>query len=97
MSLEIFAPCVLGYVESICCENDCQNWSPHIGRSELMPRTCPQVSLNLESKSSHVRKANKKAMLAGAGADYRSKTGHAFSAENPYGRRDPQDKRQFSR
>lgn len=57
----------------------------------------PKVSLNLESKSSHVRKANKKAMLAGAGADYRSKTGHAFSAENPYGRRDPQDKRQFSR
>lgn len=54
-----------------------------------------QVPLNLESKSSHVRKANKKAMLAGS--EYRRKTGHAFSAENPYGKRDAQDKRQFSR
>jgi ATP-dependent RNA helicase DDX18/HAS1 len=54
------------------------------------------VSLNLESKRANVRKLgnpeNKK------GADYRRlKTGHAFSASNPYGKRAEGDKRQFVR
>ena len=56
-----------------------------------------QVNLNLESKSSNVRKANKKAMLAGAGADYRRKTGPAFSADTPYEETDDSDTRQFTR
>lgn len=54
--------------------------------------TPPRINLGLESKSAHTRKAHKKE----GGADFRRKgTGHAFSAENPYGRRDVDDKRQF--
>ncbi|KAK9816761.1 hypothetical protein WJX72_004846 [[Myrmecia] bisecta] len=51
----------------------------------------PRVNLNLESKASHVRKAKQ-------GADYRrqGKSGHAFSASNPYGKRALGDNRQFS-
>ena len=52
-----------------------------------------QVTLNLESKASHTRKQK-----AQPGADYkRSKTGHAFSANNPYGKKPPGDQRQFAR
>ncbi|EFJ44723.1 hypothetical protein VOLCADRAFT_76220 [Volvox carteri f. nagariensis] len=62
----------------------------------------PRVNLQLESHSSHSRKA---ARLSGAGggpkggADYRRGmgTGHKFSASNPYGKRDAGDKRQFVR
>ena len=55
--------------------------------------------MNLESKSSHVRKAHRNALEgAKAGANYkRSKTGHAFSADNPYGKRGADDKRQMVR
>ncbi|KAK9792970.1 hypothetical protein WJX73_003096 [Symbiochloris irregularis] len=56
----------------------------------------PKVPLNLESKSSHVRKANKKTMLAGGG-DSRRQSGHAFSAANPYGIRGSADQRQMVR
>lgn len=54
----------------------------------------PRVNLNIESKAAHARKAAK---TAAAGADYRRKTGHAFSASNPYGKRAEGDKRQLVR
>ncbi|KAK9847181.1 hypothetical protein WJX84_012444 [Apatococcus fuscideae] len=54
----------------------------------------PRVNLNIESKAKHSRMAKKQAM----GADYRrQKTGHTFSAANPYGKREVSDQRQFSR
>ena len=57
-----------------------------------------QVNLNLESKSSHVRKAHRNALEgAKAGANYKRKTGHAFGADNPYGKRGADDKRQMVR
>ncbi|KAK9825250.1 hypothetical protein WJX74_003314 [Apatococcus lobatus] len=57
----------------------------------------PRVNLNIESKAKHSRMAKKQAMGAG-GADYRrQKTGHAFSAANPYGKREGSDQRQFAR
>ncbi|CAK0761140.1 ATP-dependent RNA helicase [Coccomyxa viridis] len=58
----------------------------------------PRVNLNLESKASHVRKAHRNALEgAKAGANYKRKTGHAFSADNPYGKRSTSDKRQMVR
>ncbi|CAL5219532.1 g1383 [Coccomyxa viridis] len=58
----------------------------------------PRVNLNLESKSSHVRKAHRNALEgAKAGANYKRKTGHTFSADNPYGKRGADDKRQMVR
>ena len=57
-----------------------------------------QVPLNLESKAANVRKAKRKTLEGAAqGADYRRKTGHAFSATNPYGKKQAGDKRQFVR
>lgn len=57
-----------------------------------------QVNLNLESKASHVRKAHRTALEGSkAGANYMRKTGHAFSADNPYGKRGADDKRQMVR
>lgn len=55
----------------------------------------PRVNLNIESKAAHGRKAAK---VKQAGADYRRmKTGHSFSASNPYGKRKESDMRQFVR
>jgi ATP-dependent RNA helicase DDX18/HAS1 len=54
----------------------------------------PRVNLNIESKAAHARKAVK---MAAAGADYKRKTGHTFSAANPYGKKAAGDKRQFVR
>jgi ATP-dependent RNA helicase DDX18/HAS1 len=70
----------------------------------------PRVSLALESRASHARKAGggkggaggeyggkggaKAGMAAGGG---RGASGHAFSAANPYGKRAAGDKRQFVR
>jgi ATP-dependent RNA helicase DDX18/HAS1 len=55
----------------------------------------PRVNINIDSKAANTRKAQKR---QGAGADYRrSKSGHAFSADNPYGKRDKSDTRQFVR
>ena len=52
----------------------------------------PRVSLNLESKAAHGRKAKANA------ADYRhGRSGQAFSADNPYGTKQASDKRQFYR
>lgn len=52
----------------------------------------PRVTLNLESKASHTRKQGQ------AGADYkRQKSGHAFSANTPYGKKNSGDQRQFAR
>ena len=60
----------------------------------LIGQSALQVNLNIESKAKHSRMAKKDAM----GADYRrQKTGHAFSAANPYGKREAGDSRQFSR
>lgn len=60
----------------------------------------PKVSLNIESKAAHGRRA-KKAQGQGAGAaDYRRfkpASGHAFSAANPYGVRAKGDNRQLAR
>lgn len=54
-------------------------------------QTPPRVNINIESKAAHTRRAQK-----AKGADYRrQKTGHSFSAGNPYGRKDPSDARQF--
>lgn len=51
------------------------------------------MNINIESKAAQTRKAGK----AGA-ADYRrSKSGHAFSAANPYGKKAAGDTRQFIR
>jgi ATP-dependent RNA helicase DDX18/HAS1 len=52
--------------------------------------------VNIESKAAHSRKAHK----SGQAADYsrsNKKSGHAFSAANPYGKKDSGDKRQFVR
>eukprot|EP00775_Hariotina_reticulata_P002528 gene2528-2830_t len=57
----------------------------------------PRVSLNIESKAAHGRKAAKTKQ---AGADYRRfkpQSGHAFSAANPYGVRAAGDRRQLAR
>ena len=58
-----------------------------------------QVTLNLESKAANVRQAKRRTLEgAKSGADYsRRKTGHAFSADNPYGKKQAGDKRQFVR
>jgi ATP-dependent RNA helicase DDX18/HAS1 len=46
----------------------------------------PRVNINIDSKAANTRRAQK---TAGQGADYRrGKGGHAFNAENPYGKRD---------
>lgn len=53
----------------------------------------PRININIESKAAHTRKALKS---GGGTADYRrKKTGHGFSASNPYGERDAKDTRQF--
>ncbi len=55
--------------------------------------TPPRVNVNIESKAAHTRKK-----VGGGEADYRrKKSGHAFSASNPYGKKDAGDKRQFVR
>lgn len=54
----------------------------------------PRVNINIESKAANTRKAQKTRQ----GADYRrKKSGHTFSAGNPYGKRDVGDNRQFVR
>jgi ATP-dependent RNA helicase DDX18/HAS1 len=66
----------------------------------------PKVSLNIESKAVHGRRAKKVAAGGGGGADYRRgkhglslkpQSGHAFSAANPYGVRAAGDTRQLAR
>jgi ATP-dependent RNA helicase DDX18/HAS1 len=59
----------------------------------------PKVSLNIESKAAHGRRAKRVAAgSSGGGADYRrTKSGHAFSAANPYGVRAKGDNRQLAR
>ena len=58
--------------------------------------TPPRVNINIESRAAHTRKAIKGG--TGAGVDYRrQKTGHGFSAQNPYGKRAEGDRRQFVR
>ncbi len=62
----------------------------------------PKVQLNLDSKAANGRKriGNGKGMeRAKGGSDYRRQkgTGHGFSADNPYGKRDSSDRRQFVR
>lgn len=57
--------------------------------------TPPRVNINIESKAAHTRKAQK---AGSGGADYRRmKSGHKFSAANPYGARQAGDNRQFVR
>jgi ATP-dependent RNA helicase DDX18/HAS1 len=51
-----------------------------------------QVNLNLESKAKHSRKKSQH-----QGHRKSMGTGHAFSADNPYGKRDSADTRQFVR
>lgn len=51
-----------------------------------------QVNLNLESKAKHSRQKQQH-----QGHRKSMGTGHSFSAENPYGKRDAADKRQFVR
>ena len=57
----------------------------------------PKVQLNLDSKASKGR--TKSRGEGGPGSDYRRQkgTGHKFSAENPYGRKEANDSRQFVR
>jgi len=56
----------------------------------------PKVQLNLESKAS---KGRGKVSNGAPGSDYRRQkgTGHGFSANNPYGKKDSGDSRQFIR
>ncbi|GFH06228.1 RNA helicase, partial [Haematococcus lacustris] len=58
----------------------------------------PRVSLSLESKSSHTRKAAKLIAAVGAKAGrMKQGSGHSFSAANPGGKRAAGDSRQFAR
>ena len=62
----------------------------------------PKVQLNLDSKAANGRKRigdGKGMERAKGGSDYRRQkgTGHGFSADNPYGKRDSSDRRQFVR
>lgn len=67
----------------------------------------PKVSLNIESKAAHGRRAKRGAHQTGGGggagaggADYRRfkpASGHTFSAANPYGVRAKGDNRQLAR
>jgi len=54
----------------------------------------PRVNLNLESKAGAARRSKKRALEDGGSA---RKSGHGFSAANPYGRREAGDKRQVVR
>lgn len=57
----------------------------------------PRVNISIESKAAHTRRAAGKGGAA-QGADYRrSKSGHRFTADNPYGKRPTGDTRQFVR
>ena len=62
----------------------------------------PKVQLNLDSKAANGRKRigdGKGMERAKGGSDYRRQkgTGHGFSADNPHGKRDSSDRRQFVR
>jgi ATP-dependent RNA helicase DDX18/HAS1 len=59
----------------------------------------PRVDLNFSArgdKSTH-RNSKKRKLEDGSKEKYNQGGGHTFSAENPYGKRDANDKRQFSR
>ena len=64
-------------------------WWSELQHVHRLTPACWQITLNIESKTANVRKAQKKSMLR--------QSGHAFSAENPYGQRSKGDKRQFAR
>jgi ATP-dependent RNA helicase DDX18/HAS1 len=62
----------------------------------------PRVTLNIESRTSHARKAARAKAGGGSGGggkggDFKRGTGHTFSAANPYGKRAAGDTRQFVR
>ena len=69
----------------------------------------PKVSLNLESKAKHGRAAKRAEIEGGGGGEGGGdggpdakrrkfeRSGHAFSADNPYGKRQAGDTRQFTR
>ncbi|PSC68006.1 ATP-dependent RNA helicase HAS1 [Micractinium conductrix] len=60
--------------------------------------TPPRVNINIESKAAHTRKAQQAGGGGGGSADYRRmKSGHKFSASNPYGAKQQGDTRQFVR
>jgi hypothetical protein len=77
--------------------------SPRPGEKQSIARSFgfavpPRVSLNIESRSSHARKAARvKGGASKGGAEYKRGTGHTFSAANPYGKRAAGDTRQFIR
>ncbi|KAG6543944.1 hypothetical protein Mapa_014785 [Marchantia paleacea] len=56
----------------------------------------PKVNLNLDSNAAKFRKSGGKPG-SGREAKGRSKSGHGFTASNPYGKRADNDKRQFTR
>ncbi|KAK3282443.1 ATP-dependent RNA helicase ddx18, partial [Cymbomonas tetramitiformis] len=58
----------------------------------------PKVNLTMESKSASKRKGKKSELADAKSGELRAKgNGHAFSADNPYGKRAQGDTRQFSR
>lgn len=58
----------------------------------------PKVNLTMESKSASKRKGKKSELADAKSGELRAKgNSHAFSAENPYGKRAQGDTRQFSR
>jgi ATP-dependent RNA helicase DDX18/HAS1 len=60
----------------------------------------PKVNLNLDSNAAKFRKQRKSGGPLLPGMDKpkgRAKSGHTFSAANPYGKRADSDKRQFTR
>ena len=59
---------------------------------------CFQIPLNLESKAANTRKVKRKELEGERIKGERFvKSGHAFGAENPYGKRQSGDKRHFTR
>ena len=58
----------------------------------------PRVDLNFSARGDKNKRNNSaKKQKTAAGPGVFMSSGHAFSAENPYGKRDAADKRQFSR
>ena len=59
----------------------------------------PRVDLNFSAKGQNNRRSKKQNPAGGnqVGKKVYMSSGHAFSADNPYGKRSEGDKRQFSR
>ena len=57
----------------------------------------PRVDINFSARGDKSSKRGNRKKAAGQNGIHQLSSGHAFSAENPYGKRDANDRRQFSR